>query len=57
MQLMTILQDGYLKKVMVIWTLAMKIKTEQTVSLQKDFSSSEEAIETIDNESEGEDDV
>ena len=33
----------------------MKQKTEQTVNLQKDFSSSEEAIETSDNESEGED--
>lgn len=53
------LQDGYLKKVMVIWVSVMKKKkkTEQTVSLQKDFSSSEEAIKTSDNESEGEDDV
>jgi hypothetical protein len=37
MQLMIKLQDGYLKKVMMIWTLEMKNK--QTISLQKDFSS------------------
>lgn len=37
MQLVIKLQDGYLNKAMVIWTLEMKIK--ETISLQKDLSS------------------